>query len=118
MQSCTIGSERARGDARLTGDRADEIARANAGLAPRADEQADGRPVCRSGPAPRAALATLAARALSRAVGGAVGGAIALTARRHDRDVAILALTGCGGGLPRKRFLLALEQGDDLELAL
>ncbi|MBI3791706.1 MAG: methylated-DNA--[protein]-cysteine S-methyltransferase [Gemmatimonadetes bacterium] len=27
-------------------------------------------------------------------------------------------LTGFGGGLPRKRFLLALERGDDLALAL
>ena len=64
------------------------------------------------------ARAILAPNAI-RAVGAANGAnPIAVIIPCHRVIGANGSLTGFGGGLPRKRFLLALEQGDDLELAL
>ena len=64
------------------------------------------------------ARAILAPNAI-RAVGAANGAnPIAVIIPCHRVIGTNGSLTGFGGGLPRKRFLLALEQGDDLELAL
>ena len=54
-----------------------------------------------------------------RAVGAANGAnPIAIVIPCHRVIGSNGSLTGFGGGLPRKRFLLALEQGGDLTLAL
>lgn len=54
-----------------------------------------------------------------RAVGAANGAnPIAVIIPCHRVIGANGSLTGFGGGLPRKKFLLALERGDDLALAL
>ncbi len=62
---------------------------------------------------------TINAEKAVRAVGAANGAnPIAVIIPCHRVIGANGALTGFGGGLPRKRYLLALERGDDLALAL